>query len=70
MFQVAHKWSNIKGGNRLVSVTEHKGKALVKVTEVPAAQHKEFNLGIKEFTKLVESSNEKYLCDAIRRMEA
>ena len=70
MIQVAHKWSNVKGGNRLVSVTAFKGRALVKVTEVPAAQHKQFHMGIKEFTKLIESSNEKYLYDAIRKMEA
>ena len=66
----AHKLSNISGGNRLVSVTEHNGKALVKVTDIPASHHKSFNIPFKDFVSLLESSHEKYLTDVARSREA
>lgn len=70
MIQVAHKWSNTDGGNRLVSVTVFEGQALVKVTDTHKEQHKQYHLSFKDFAKLVESGNEKHLYDAIRKMGA
>ena len=61
--QIAHKLSNISGGNRLVSVAHHNGKALVKVTDIPKEHHKAFNIPFKEFVSLLEGSHEKYLKD-------
>lgn len=66
----AHKQTGVNGGTQIVTVTEHNGKGLVKITVIPTEHSKLFNLPFKQLVKLVESSNEKYLYDYIRKMEA
>ncbi|UZT50222.1 hypothetical protein [Enterobacter phage 02_vB_Eclo_IJM] len=34
----AHKITNVAGGNKLVTVSEHNGHALVKVTIIPTGR--------------------------------
>ncbi|WKV24208.1 hypothetical protein LET1_00007 [Pectobacterium phage LET1] len=67
--QFAHKLSSVDGGNKLVTVTQHNGKALVKVTHIPTKLAKSYNIGFKDFVKLVESSHEKYLYDVARSID-
>ena len=65
----AHKLTNVDGGNKLVTVTYHNGKALVKVTHIPTELAKSYNMKFKDFVKLVESSHEKYLHDVARSID-
>ncbi|UZT50030.1 hypothetical protein [Enterobacter phage 01_vB_Eclo_IJM] len=37
----AHKITNVAGGNKLVTVSEHNGHALVKVTIIPTGKAKQ-----------------------------
>lgn len=59
----AHKITNVAGGNKLVTVSEHSGKALVKVTFIPAGQAKHHGLTQKELVQYVQWSHEKGLTE-------
>lgn len=65
----AHKQTGIKGGTQIVTVTEHNGKGLVKTTIIPTEMSKELNIPFKTLVYLVESSHEKYLRDAVSKLE-
>ncbi|ALP47774.1 hypothetical protein BOW94_gp09 [Escherichia phage GA2A] len=57
----AHKITNVEGGNKLVTVTENNGKALVKMTMIPAGTAKRVGLTQKELVQNVQWSHEKSL---------
>lgn len=59
----AHKITNVTGGNKLVTVSEHNGKALVKVTHIPAGKAKQNGLTQRELVKYVQWSHEKALTE-------
>ena len=59
----AHKSTNVEGGNKLVTVSEHNGKALVKVTLIPAGKAKQIGMTQKELESLVKLSHEKSLTE-------
>ena len=59
--QFAHKITNLAGGNKLVTVSEHNGKALVKVTMIPTGKAKQNGLTQKELVQYVQWSHEKAL---------
>lgn len=57
----AHKITNVTGGNKLVTVTEHNGKALCKVTFIPAGKAKQLGFTQKELVSHVECYHETQL---------
>lgn len=57
----AHKITNVTGGNKLVTVTEHNGKALCKVTFIPAGKAKQQGITQKELVGYVERYHEEKL---------
>ena len=57
----AHKMSNVPGGNKVVTVTEHNGKALVKVTLIPTEHAKQHKLTMKQLVKFIEKAHEQAL---------
>lgn len=65
----AHKHTGVNGGTRVVTVTEHNGKGLVKTTVIPTEMSKKLNVPFKTLVDLVESSHEKYLKDAVSKLE-
>ena len=65
----AHKQTGVKGGTQIVTVTEHNGKGLVKITVIPTKMPKQLNIPFKTLVYLVESSHEKFLKDAVSKME-
>ncbi|QEG09780.1 hypothetical protein CPT_Penshu1_009 [Escherichia phage Penshu1] len=52
-----------------MTVTEHNGKGLVKTTVIPTEMSKQLNVPFKTLVYLVESSHEKYLKDAVTKLE-
>lgn len=66
----AHKVNNVDGGNQVVTVTVAGGEALVKVSRIPTGKAKELGIPQKQLVALVESSHEKYLHDAVRKLKA
>ena len=65
----AHKHTGVNGGTQIVTVTEHNGKCLVKTTVIPTKMSKQLNVTFKTLVYLVESSHEKYLKDAVSKLE-
>lgn len=65
----AHKITNVPGGNRLVTVTVHNGKGLVKTTFIPTEMSKDLNIPFKTLVYLAEFSHEKYLREAVSKLE-
>ena len=65
----AHKQTGVKGGTQIVTVTEHNGKGLVKTTVIPTEMSKQLNIPFKTLVDLVESSHEKFLKDAVTKLE-
>ena len=65
----AHKHAGVKGGTQIVTVTEHNGNGLVKTTVIPTEMSKQLNVPFKTLVYLVESSHEKYLKDAVAKLE-
>ena len=65
----AHKQTGVNGGTQIVTVTEHSGKGLVKTTVIPTKMSKQLNVPFKTLVYLVESSHEKYLKDAVSKLE-
>mgnify|MGYP001623001838 CR=1 FL=1 len=65
----AHKHTGVKGGTQIVTVTEYNGKGLVKTTIIPTEMSKQLNIPFKTLVYLVESSHEKYLKDAVTKLE-
>lgn len=56
-----HQKTNVPGGNRIVTVAEHNGKALVKVTTIPKGLAKEHRLTMKELEEYVRQAHEQHL---------
>ena len=65
----AHKQTGVKGGTQIVTVTEHNGKGLVKTTVIPTEMSKELKIPFKTIVYLVESLHEKYLREAVSKLE-
>lgn len=65
----AHKQTGVNGGTQIVTVTEHNGKGLVKTTIIPTEMSKQLNVPFKALVYLVESGHEKYLKDAVTKLE-
>ena len=61
--QFAHKITNVAGGNKLVTVTEHNGKALVKMTLIPTGKAKRIGMTQKQLESLVKLAHEKSLTE-------
>lgn len=59
----AHKVTNVTGGNKLVTASEHNGKALVKVTHIPAGKAKQHGLTQKQLVQYVQWLHEKALTE-------
>lgn len=59
----AHKSTNVEGGNQLVTVSEHSGKALVKVTLIPTGKAKQLGMSQKQLERIVKLSHEKSLTE-------
>lgn len=66
----AHKLTNVKGGNKLVTVTVAHGKALAKVSEIPTETSKRSNIPFKELVKNLEWHHEKLLKEEADKLEA
>ena len=64
-----HKHTGVNGGTQIVTVTEHNGKGLVKTTVIPTKMSKQLNVPFKTLVYLVESSHEKFLKDAVSKLE-
>ena len=60
----AHKQTGVNGGTQIVTVTEHKGKGLVKTTVIPTEMSKELNVPFKWLVKLVQERHEAELREA------
>ena len=60
----AHKQTGVKGGTQIVTVTEHNGKGLVKITVIPTEMSKQLNVQFKWLVKQVEKTHEKALKEA------
>lgn len=58
-----HKSTNVEGGNKLVTVGEHNGKALVKVTLIPTGKAKQIGMTQKELESFVKLAHEKSLTE-------
>lgn len=54
----AHKVSNVNGGNRVVSVTVVNGKALTKVTDIPAGFSKRTRIPMKDLEQYIKQNHE------------
>lgn len=65
----AHKQAGVNGGTQIVTVTEHNGKGMVKTTIIPTEMSKQLNVPFKTLVYLVESNHEKYLKDAVSKLE-
>lgn len=65
----AHKNTGVNGGTQIVTVTERNGKGLVKTSVIPTEMSKHLNVPFKTLVNLVESSHEKYLKDAVSKLE-
>lgn len=65
----AHKHTGVNDGTQIVTVTEYNGKGLVKTTVIPTKMSKQLNIPFKTLVYLVESSHEKFLKDAVSKLE-
>lgn len=61
--QFAHKITNVAGGNKLVTVTEYSGKALVKMTLIPTGKAKQMGMTQKQLEAIVKLAHEKSLTE-------
>lgn len=57
----AHKHTGVKGGTQIVTVTEHNGKGLVKITVIHTEMSKQLNVPFKWLVKQVEEMHEQVL---------
>lgn len=65
--QFAHKITNVSGGNKLVTVTEHNGKALVKMTLIPTGKAKQIGMTQKQLECAVKLAHEKHLTEEVTK---
>lgn len=63
----AHKQTGVNGGTQIVTVTEHNGKVRVKTKVIPTKMSKQ--LDVPFLVYLMEYSPEKYLKDAVSKLE-
>lgn len=65
--QIAHRVSNVSGGNKVVTVTTAAGKGMVKVTMVPTGTAKARGISQKELIQLIKWSHEKAIREEARK---